>query len=565
MAGTSGNRSGYKIFSFNTTIRNPIRFYDFLKTLKPYIGKELNKEELYYETIKNQLVSFTNVDDNIRDKINNEIELTKEEISILIQNNPQATKSNGRMMTYLRALKDCGFLKFEQPARNKLIIHYTKLGEELLNNPSNDENIWIKAMIGAYGKSPIRTTIFNETRPFLNTLFVINELNKRWESLGNEPKGILKYEFAVFVLGMKDCNWQLAVKNILTYREKFGLKKNEKYLKSFLKENNIMQIADNSLFSDYPDEVFRKFEQTGLIIRHGCYGYVYYNINNYNINKINSILNEYKDYCFINYNTQDEYYDYLENISLPWEQDEKLRNLIIETKFKYLGITCDNKKSLEEKENYADRLYATNHFEKGLDNWTEDDAYNVLEDLSSSKKHSNKIKIAGLPSYLQLEYMISVLLGKKFGVKGLCPQARFDEEGLPINCAGGNKADIEFHTNNYSYIFEATMLTSKNSIMNNETSNIARHARNIEKAYNTKCGTILICPKVHEDIVDYFQYKASKGNLMVPISIKYFITLMKNSNTIEEFNDNIEKVLTELLKADENNNFINYLKLVNNY
>ena len=36
--GTSGDRKGYKIFSINTTVRNPKRNTDFLRYFKPYNG-----------------------------------------------------------------------------------------------------------------------------------------------------------------------------------------------------------------------------------------------------------------------------------------------------------------------------------------------------------------------------------------------------------------------------------------------------------------------------------------------------------------------------------------------
>ena len=63
----------------------------------------------------------------------------------------------------------------------------------------------------------------------MNTIFVIDLLKKEWEKLGNEAKGILKYEFKSFVLGMKDCDYKKCVKDILEYRKNYGLKENEEY------------------------------------------------------------------------------------------------------------------------------------------------------------------------------------------------------------------------------------------------------------------------------------------------------------------------------------------------
>lgn len=45
--GTSGARIGYKIFSINTTIRNPKRNFDFLEAFSKYDGKVMNNANLY--------------------------------------------------------------------------------------------------------------------------------------------------------------------------------------------------------------------------------------------------------------------------------------------------------------------------------------------------------------------------------------------------------------------------------------------------------------------------------------------------------------------------------------
>lgn len=45
--GTSGNRDGYKVFSINTTIRNPKRNDDFLKAFIKYDGRVMDEHALY--------------------------------------------------------------------------------------------------------------------------------------------------------------------------------------------------------------------------------------------------------------------------------------------------------------------------------------------------------------------------------------------------------------------------------------------------------------------------------------------------------------------------------------
>mgnify|MGYP003330107710 CR=1 FL=1 len=109
------------------------------------------------------------------------------------------------------------------------------------------------------------------------------------------------------------------------------------------------------------------------------------------------------------------------------------------------------------------------------------------------------------------------------------------------------------------------MIRSKQQLLNNETTGIVRHASDIEKKYNRDCKTILICPKVHQDIADYFQYQVNgKHNKIIAISIKQFISLLKNSKTVDDFNTNFNLILNSLSK-DESVDLHDYLIKVNNY
>ena len=74
-------------------------------------------------------------------------------------------------------------------------------------------------MIGLHANNPTRTSMLNESRPFLNTLFVIAKLKKYYDSQNKEFKGILKDEFKSFVLGMKDCDYKKCANEIIEFRE----------------------------------------------------------------------------------------------------------------------------------------------------------------------------------------------------------------------------------------------------------------------------------------------------------------------------------------------------------
>lgn len=77
---------------------------------------------------------------------------------------------------------------------------------------------------------------------------------------------------------------------------------------------------------------------TGLIVKRGAFGNTYYDYSSYNIEKIESILTEYADYCFHQFGTQRDYYNYIDEISIPWQKSEIIRRKIVESKAKILGI-----------------------------------------------------------------------------------------------------------------------------------------------------------------------------------------------------------------------------------
>ena len=289
--GTSGNRKGFKVFSINTTVRNPKRNTEFLKYFQEFDGKDFTKElseKYFFNLIKYGVYRVTDIPESVKNKMENGEELTPLEVHNAINDNPQATGLYGRVMTQLRAMKDQGFLMFKQLRRGLNQITITDLGKELIENKEDPTNVYTKAMLGMHANSPIRNKILNESRPFLNTLFVIKKVNQKWKDLGNEPKGILKHEFATFVLSMKDCDYENAASKIIEYRKKYRYEAKYDVLTNYLTENNILPIAENSLLNDYPDDIFRKFEMTGLIVQRGQFNYIYYDFSNYNIEKIES-------------------------------------------------------------------------------------------------------------------------------------------------------------------------------------------------------------------------------------------------------------------------------------
>lgn len=565
--GTSGARKGYKVFSINTTIRNPKRNYDFLVAFEKYDGKEMDDTTLYnylFDLVKKGIYQFTNISQYVKDKLDADIELTPSEVRDAIKNNPQATGLSGRVMTQLRALKDLGLLVFDPPTRSRtgMKISISSLGRELLDNPENAQNIYTRIMLGIQANSPCRTNLLNKAKPFLNTLFVINEVNRRWSELGNPAKGVLLHEFAVFILSMRDCDYQKAADEIIKYRQKYKYEICRSYLENYLNANDILPLKWDSVVRDYPDEVFRKFEMTGLLVKHGAFNYTYINFSVYNMSKIQSILDEYKGYSFIEYKTVREYYKYQESIRLPWENSEIIRKQIIKAKAAVLNIPLNPAYTLDQQEEFLDRFFFNQALSKAVAKYDIPLIIKELLLLSGTVKGESKFEDISEP--LRLEYLLALILGKKFGTKGLVSNIIYNEDGLPLHCAPASKCDIIYHHQDGSYILEPTMQRGRTSQLNSETTNIVRHVQDEEKSSGLSYRVAMVAPCVHPDVIDFFKYKHAKDDVsIVTINIDWIANLLNESGSVGELNDNYDETLIQMdtLSNDEYADLINTFKM----
>lgn len=550
--GRSGNRKGYKVFSISTTIRNPKRNRDFLIIFEPFDGKVFDEDCSYaylYELIKKGVYQVSDIPSDVKEKWNNDIDLSPKEIRQAIDNNPQATGLHGRVMTQLRSLRDQGFLMFKEIGRGKQIITITKLGKAIIDNQIDPTITYTKAMLGMHAKSPVRVKQLNQSRPFLNTIFVINEVNKRWKAMGKTPKGILMHEFGTFVLSMKDCDYMACADDIIKYRLKYGKEAKRIPLENYLKSKGILPIMFNSLIHDYPDEVFRKFEMTGLIVRHGQFSYVYIDFSKYNYAKVISIINAYKNFQFNEFSSIPEYYNFLDSQSIPWEDNEFIRRKIVEEKAKVLGMILNPNNTIEENEEQLDRIFFTHSLKKAVERYDYQFISNELLILSRRKRDKSQLEDISEP--LRLEYLLALYFGKRYGLQGLISNIIYDEDGLPLHCAPGGKSDIIFHNEIGSYILEPTMLTSRQQQQNSETTNIVRHVKDEESKTKLKYRVMMIAPCVHNDVADFFQFKAVReGVKITPITIERTIGLLKDSNTLQDLGLNYDEILQLLVNND---------------
>ena len=544
----------YKVFSFSTTIRNPQRNSVFLECLNKFNGLVFDSKNsrLYFEElVKNGIYKLSNIPSKINEKLINDDILSDLEFEELLKLNPQISseeKINFRIRTQLKALESQGFLIFSGD-KNKPIITMTNLAFELINRKSYITDIYSKIMIGLHSKNPSRKTTLNKARVFLNAIFVIDLLKKEWEKLGNEAKGILKYEFKSFVLGMKDCDYKKCVKDILDYRKNYGLKENEKYISDYLfNKLGLKKIKYDSL-NDYADEVFRKFEMTGLLIARGKFKHIYYDFSNFNSKKIESLLEAYKDYDFKEFSNIEEYINFLDNIKLPWLDSDKVRKEVIKQKAKSLNITL--KDSDFENLNILEESLNQKFYNKALQSAIlQSDIKELLEELKILASLSNSKSKYDIPEPLRLEYLLALILGKKYGITKLYSNLIYNENGIPLSYAPAGKIDLEYN----DFLFEATMIKNRNQQLNSETTSIARHMKESQDKRREYLRTMLIAPYIHWDVALFFKFCAKEfESKIAPITIAKFIELVEKSPNFSDFQINFDKFVNRLLNEQTQN------------
>lgn len=556
--GTSGNKPGYKVFSINTTIRNPRRNTEFLEVLQDFDNKELTKEtkkNIYIELIRRGVYKVSNLESSVKEKYEDNVLLEDEEIFQIIENNPQKTGDEGRLMTQIRALKDTGFVNLIGP-RNKKVLQITPLGRSLLNN-ENVEDIYSKAMIGLHSNNPQRDTIYNKSRPFLNTLFVIKEINEYY----NNNKGILWHEFAFFVLPMKDCDYKKVVEEIIKYRNKYEHNINQVYLENYIYNVvKVNKIQFKSILKDYADDVYRKFNMTGLIFSHGFGKNTYISFTPYYIEKVNSIIEEYKNYQFNEFKTTEEYTNYLTNINLPWEKSEKIKKKIIKNQKEALNIEINEEVSLDEQMRKLNSIYNKRVFADFVENISKEEI--IKELILLSRNQGEKSAFSDVPNSVRLEWFIAMYTAKIYGIKYVNPNLILDNKGIPKSFAPGGKADIELDTEEVYCLIEVTLMRDYKQQLNSETTSIADHLNSLNVSKD-KCS-LMIAPFVHYRVVQFFNFiNNAENTTIVASTIEHYIKSIKDNNSIKDFITFIQN-LKESMNKNEDKEYcdqINFIKV----
>ena len=538
--GVSGNRNANKMYSFNTSIRVPDKNIEFLKIIKKYEGK-LFKNDLRIQIYKDAIscgaltpLLMTNV---VREKIRKGEALTEDEMEKVLTDNKPENGFAGRVGDYIMSLENQALVQRLGKSKSKYRVRVTDLGNALLEDISNEVDVYTKAMLALEYGSVIRSSSKNKSIPFLNTIFVIHEL----QSLLSDFKGITLYEFGVFVLTMKNCNYKKIVNEIIKYREKFNYKEDNSYAYAYLNKNDIASYDWETLRGSrsYADEVLRKFKKTGLIAEKRKFTYRFISFNKHELDKVELLLKEYQGYKWKKFKDADDYFESIETLLLPWESSSANFYQILKSKAEKIHYKLSKDNITKEDYDKINRMYYQSVFESN--DYSQFPYESIVKELQLiTKKVSGKSVLEDLQEYIRLEWFTTLLLANKFGKKSVKGNLSLDSNGLPVSQAGGNSADIEMESNQVHYNIEVTTIRDRSQQLNAETTTVARHMVDEGNKNSLKVRALMIAPFIHRDTVRYYRFESKDlGVVILPITIDMLIKIVEDSKDFIDFDEKI--------------------------
>ncbi|WP_297898183.1 AlwI family type II restriction endonuclease [Methanobrevibacter sp.] len=564
-------RTKGKVWSFNTSVRNPIRILNNLKAIEKFEGMENtaeNQAKYFWTLIKNKFYKPRNTpkdlimeyefdgvfDDSSTDRIYDSYVGKKFDKS-------------GRGRTALAPLRKTGLIIWGKNEK----LQITKLGRLLLNGDVSFEEFMFKFCLKWELPNPIDKGMKDfDIKPFIATLKVIYEVNEVEKNRGNKEKGISIEEFKQYVIPIKHyLDIEGAVSDIINYRD--CLKKSEN--KSSFKEKSMIESICKTFeinpseeyeitkslnnLRDYADSAIRYFRITGYINFRGYKRFI--DINPNRLEESKDIISQI-GVSSSHYENKKEYISYLSDIhspELPWESRETLEKI-----FSQLNTNIKNKQAdiINQYPNVSLNDYS---LDINITNINTIDLKKIINNLRNNVENINKQfifireknknnlneykeelrRLGGLkPSKsnfkepIELEWYTSLSLMSIDDAEKIKPNLKIGDDGEPTFTAPGNKADIECFYENFNLSVEVTMMKNR-SQTEAEVQPVMRHLRSLEDKYDKKFYCLFIAPVIHRDTLNTFWpfvlygYEGRKQNI-IPLTLNQYINIL---NIIDKY------------------------------
>lgn len=496
--------------ALEVAVRNPERYYDFLKTFSKFDGLLLDDAgilKIYVQLYLDGVVSAINLDIEASDS---------EDIKNYILNNNTHNNEWGfptgfqaAFTRYLKTLSEFGFIyaQYNEPLKLSKIACAVVDGKITLS-----EAFAVQSM-RFYRKSPYRR-VLNDFNYFDFILKVIKKL-------GQENKKLSYPQFMLSLFSLKGDVDEF----IKVIREnKIGNDFDKAYQlaqKMYDGDENFGLVCKmQSAFNDYGNTVFRVLQLTGFITveTQGC--------------------------LMLSFNSnRSELYDALSHCDFSLSEEEKESPLLYFEKLGSFDINLQkyvfDSRDIQKRsvDGYNEKL------KKIISDYGLDKA-RIAEMLSKVSRGDKKDKndFWYIQEPLKFEFFLSLYLyaclGDDYDYK---PNYKCDTAGIPYSHAPGNIGDIEIFNENRYWLIEATLIRNKVQQVNSETINLFRH---INDNYSGAKYMSLVAPVIHDDTrlllkVATVITMSEKKSLLYskPYSTEDFINQMECGDCIEDMHD----------------------------
>lgn len=547
-----------ELWNFTTTIRTPDRIKGFAKVAKQFEGKKWisgNQIQIDFQIALIQNKLYLEMETN--KKFPEKDILTLEEAKEIAKGD--TPNLNGyrwkdppmRGRTSFSPLVEFGIFYLDDDK----IIHATHKGNQLIecNITSNQ---YLEDVLLQSHKPTMKKLI-----PLIGILQLISKVNKLWQEKGNNPTGIHKREFSLFVPSLLDYSKiDSQAKLLIEFREEYANASTSdktkcvvKYKKMFA-DGDILTNWDNPNATDIQKKKVkqfkRRFEEYGrgnTISYFRAAGWIQVRGGGFRIdlNPLRKIENEKilnmsaKPISHISKKAYAEHLAGEEPFEIPW----KTKKLLMK-KYAFISKIIKNESSKKKIPSQI-TIKQTEELEKL-------ELYQIEEEIETQQVEFKRIvtteqiqnstdidvlkeiihNLKNLPSEaaLILEYECTRgLMALDDGE--IKPNYSLGDDGLPTSTAPGNQGDIESFYPSFNLLTEVTMLTRADQ-WRNEAQPVTRHYRNFaETRGSSETYCLFIAPALHRDTIDQFHYQnnrpVEKREKIIPITNSQYIEILE--------------------------------------
>lgn len=546
----------------STTLREAERVLGFLRTASEIEGKEWfsgspSQKEFQVLLVKNR--QFLNDPENTQshqrlndeqckalDDVHNPMTYEMAESIIEAKNYEGGPEMRGRQS--MSPLVKLGLVYYKVVGTKKYVC-ISDVGRKLLSGEIRFDEFMLDSLLKYQYPNPSERGYRNwNTKPFINTLRLIKEVNRLCEAANKKQIGISILEFGIFALSLKSYEdvpriaWDL-----LDFRNEYNALPSEEqsdFVDSFIED--YLSDFNNPVKNcrEYTDNMIRYLRLTKYIFIHGKYDHTYIDLEPRRMTEINAILQT--DQGAARRFSQDEWNKYMGTFGsyvLPFETVPELKRIAMGVDTEIMNLSGDLnipfksavvpedkdalKKYIEDRRllrTELQNLLIKKNVHKDLSKI--DEAIEALNDIL----RRNKAGLAKKYS-IELEKWSNVALNILNDSELIKPNAPVGDDNEPIYTAASGVPDIECYYRSFNAICEVTMLQSRDQWFN-EGQPVMRHLRHFETTYNQKPAYCLfVAPKLHEDTVNTFYTSVKyeydgQSQKIIPITIRQLISLL---------------------------------------